>query len=102
MSQLGSFFTGYAMLALLWWKPIWTMASHKTAEDLLGFFVIVMMLFFGVFMVIGDYGRFRFASFVGPFAGGCVLSWGVWQSNMVAMLAGFMLLGVTWMVLRRG
>jgi len=56
---VGLFLVGFALVALFWWMPVWQMGSFGSIEELLGYFVVVMSLLFGVFMAANDSERMR-------------------------------------------
>jgi hypothetical protein len=76
MVQIGSALSGFALCALFWWLPIWRMSQTESADGLFRYFVIVMMLVFGIFMVSSKGKGLSFFRTVPPLCAGAVASYG--------------------------
>lgn len=74
MVQIGAGLSGYALYALLVWMPLWRMAAAPSADAIFKYFVVVMMLVFGVFMVSGGRSSFSITRFAPGFVAGAVCS----------------------------
>ncbi|QAY80195.1 hypothetical protein [Sphingosinicella sp. BN140058] len=86
MIQIGAALSGLALHALFSWLPIWRLANAETAENLFRYFVVVMMLVFGVFMVSGGRSSFSLKRFAPAFAAGAMASM-AWSSGSLWLAA---------------
>lgn len=91
MVQIGAGLSGFALYALFIWMPIWRLADTSSPEGLFRYFVVVMMLLFGVFMVSGGRSSFSFMRFAPAFVAGAVASAGysiqLWWLFFAALIA---------------
>ncbi len=100
MVQIGAGLSGFALYALLMWMPIWRLANTSTPDGLFRYFVLVMMLLFGVFMVSGGRSSFSFIRFVPSFFAGAVASagfaiglWWLFFAGLAAFALSYIALG---------
>ena len=80
--------SGYALLTLFSWLPIWQMGQAGGARIFFGYFVTVCLLIFGVFMVSGNRQDFRIIPFTLAACAGAVVSFGVGMSLMAVAACG--------------
>lgn len=76
MIQIGSALSGFALCALFWWLPVWRMSQAESPEMLFRYFVVVMMLVFGIFMVSSKSNAMTFFKTIPPLFFGAVASYG--------------------------
>jgi hypothetical protein len=88
MVPIGAGLSGYALYALLVWMPMWRMASTPNADGIFKYFLVVMMLVFGVFMVSGGRSSFSIVRFGPGFIAGAVCSAAVAGSMWWLLAAG--------------
>lgn len=88
MVHIGAGLSGYALYALIVWMPIWRMAATPNADGIFKYFLIVMMLVFGVFMVSGGRSSFSITRFAPGFVAGAVCSAAVAGSMWWLLAAG--------------
>lgn len=98
MVQIGAGLSGYALYALLVWMPLWRMAATPSPDALFKYFVVVMMLVFGVFMVSGGRSSFSITRFAPGFVAGAVCSAAVAASMWWLLAAGLFCLGLTYVM----
>lgn len=99
MIQLSGLLSGFALYSLFVWMPIWNLASAKSAEEIFRYFVVVMMLVFGIFMVSGGKTNFTISKFGSTFAAGCMLSIGYSTGLTWLLIAGIVTFAASWMLL---
>lgn len=88
MLQVGAALSGFALYALCFWLPIWELAKASSAEEFFGYFVVIMMLMFGVMLTSAKKSSFSFFRFSSSFAAGVLVSIGYGNSTDWLMLAG--------------
>ena len=100
MVQIGAGLSGFALYALLIWMPLWQMAGTPSPDALFKYFVVIMMLVFGVFMVSGGRSSFSFTRFGPGFVAGAVCSaavagsmWQLLAVGLAGLAAAFIFLG---------
>ncbi len=76
MIQIGSALSGFALCALFWWLPVWRMAQAVTPDVLFRYFIVVMMLVFGIFMVSAKSNAMSFGRTVPALLCGVLASYG--------------------------
>lgn len=76
MVQIGSALSGFALCALFWWLPVWRMSQAGTPDLLFRYFIVVMMLVFGIFMVSAKSSGMTFLKTIPPLFCGAVASYG--------------------------
>lgn len=96
MVQIGAGLSGFALYALFMWMPIWGMAQTSDPSRLFGYFLAVMMLMFGVFMVSGGRRSFSVVRFFPSFIAGAVASAGVGMEAWWIAFAGLVAFGATY------
>lgn len=99
MVQIGAALSGFALFALFKWMPIWDLAQTSSATGLFRYFVVVMMLLFGVFMVSGGRSSFSFARFVPAFVAGMLASAGWAIEAWWLFFTGILLFGVVYVTM---
>lgn len=98
MVQIGAGMAGFALYALFVWMPIWGMASSPAPDALFKYFVVVMMLVFGVFMVSGGRSSFSIKRFGPAFVAGAVASAGFAASTWWLLIAGLVAVGLCYVM----
>lgn len=88
MIQIGSALSGFALCALFWWLPVWRMAQANSPDNLFRYFVVVMMLIFGIFMVSSKSNSITFLKAVPALLCGIVASYGWSIDSMYVVGAG--------------
>lgn len=88
MVQVGAGLSGFALYALMMWMPIWRLAVTSTPDGLAKYFLVVMMLVFGVFMVSGGRSKFSFKRFAPAFVAGALGSAGFAAGSWPLMISG--------------
>jgi hypothetical protein len=88
MVQIGSALSGFALCALFWWLPVWRMSQASSPEVLFRYFVVVMMLVFGIFMVSSKSNSMSFLKTIPPLLCGAVASYGYSIGAMYVFGAG--------------
>src|SRR3546814_16992213 len=81
MIQLGGLLSGFSLYALFTWLPIWRLATAGSAESIFRYFVVMMMLLFGVFMISGGKNSFSLLKFSPAFLAGALISVGYARSE---------------------
>src|SRR3546814_4820274 len=76
MIQRGGLLSGFSLYALFTWLPIWRLATAGSAESIFRYFVVMMMLLFGVFMISGGKNSFSLLKFSPAFLAGALISVG--------------------------
>lgn len=76
MIQIGSALSGFALCALFWWLPVWRMSQAETPDLLFRYFIVVMMLVFGIFMVSSKSNSMTFMKTIPPLLCGAIASYG--------------------------
>jgi hypothetical protein len=99
MIQIGGILSGFSLFALFTWLPIWRLANEMSAEGIFRYFVVVMMLVFGVFMISGGKNGFSLIRFTPAFLAGCLISFGYANGLWWIAAAGAVLFGVFWIFL---
>lgn len=99
MVQIGAGLSGFSLYTLLIWMPLWRMAATPTADGIFKYFVVVMMLVFGVFMVSGGRSSFSFPRFAPGFVAGAVCSAGVAASSWWLVGLGLVGLGLSYVMM---
>jgi hypothetical protein len=92
MIQIGAGLSGFALYALFTWLPIWRLAGTETPDGIFRYFVVVMALLFGVFMVSGGRSGFSFFRFVPALVAGAVVSAGFASGLWWLLTAGLLAL----------
>ena len=88
--------SGFALYAFVTWLPLWRMGQISSADMLFKYFVIVMMLMFGVFMVSGGRSSFSVSRFGPAFVAGVITSLGFGSAGWPVFFAGLVGLGVSY------
>ncbi len=99
MVQIGAGLSGFALTALFIWLPIWRMAEVNTADGLFKYFVVVLMLLFGVFMVSGGRNAFSFMRFVPAFLAGGAASIGFASQMWWLFFAGVVVFAIFYVMM---
>src|SRR3546814_19414087 len=97
MIQLGGLLSGFSLYALFTWLPIWRLATAGSAESIFRYFVVMMMLLFGVFMISGGKNSFSLLKFSPAFLAGALISVGYAASpwwRVAAGVGGFGAVGI--------
>ena len=97
MIQIGSGLSGFALFALFSWLPIWNLSQTSSPDGLFRYFVVVMALVFGVFMVSGGRSRFSFTRVVPAMVAGGIASAGFAWSMPWLLAAGVAVLAFTYL-----
>jgi hypothetical protein len=99
MVQIGSGLSGFALFALFSWLPIWRLAVTETPDGLFRYFVVVMSLVFGVFMVSSGRSSFSFMRMVPALVAGGLASAGYASSTWWMFFAGLFGVGFTYLAM---
>lgn len=99
MIQLGGILSGASLYALFTWLPIWRLATAGSAEEIFRYFVTMMMLLFGVFMISGGKNSFSLIRFTPAFVAGATISAGYAASTWWLLAAGVVIFAVFWIFL---
>lgn len=93
MIQIGAALSGFALYAFMTWLPLWNMGRAVSADSLFKYFVVVLMLMFGIFMVSGGRASFSLVRFLPALVVGGVASYGFGASNWSVFLASLIAVG---------
>jgi hypothetical protein len=99
MVQIGSGLSGFALFALFSWLPIWRLAVTQSPDGLFRYFVVVMSLVFGVFMVSSGRNSFSFMRMVPALVAGAVASAGFAGGSWIMFFAGLFGVGFTYIAM---
>ena len=80
MLQIGGWLTGFGLLAMVSWAPMWGLGGVGSADGLFVHFIVIMALLFGVFTTSAARLSFAFAPFSLAIISGAIISWG-WHSG---------------------
>ena len=94
MIQIGAGLSGFALQAFLTWLPIWRMGQAVSADSLFKYFVVVLMLMFGVFMVSGGRASFSLTRFLPALLMGGLTSYGFGEYNWTMFFVGLLGVGI--------
>lgn len=94
MIQIGAALSGFALYAFFTWLPLWNMGRAVSADSLFKYFVVVLMLMFGVFMVSGGRSSFSLVRFLPALAAGGIVSYGYGMGNWTIVGVGLLGVGI--------
>ena len=94
MIQIGAGLSGFSLYAALTWLPLWRMGIAVSADSIFKYFVIVMMLMFGIFMVSGGRSSFSTVRFLPALCAGGLASHGFGSGNWTLFFCGLLGVGI--------
>ena len=96
MIQIGAGLSGFALHAFMTWLPLWNMGRAVSADSLFKYFVVVLMLMFGIFMVSGARSSFSVVRFLPALCAGGISSYGFGQGNWTIAFVGLIGVGISY------